>query len=377
MEPFKNAISPSLVKLLADHIGRIWPSFDDATFLAETLTGLEALELKQRVDRVSDGLLLYLPTDTAERSAILRAVLHPEEGSSPEQKSDEMGMRGFAIWPLSLVAGKHGLDDLDVTLDLLKDMTKRFSSEFGIRYPLIHDQDRVLGHLSTWIDDPHPAVRRLVSEGTRPRLPWAQQLPRLIDDPTPMLPLLKRLRDDPSDYVRRSVANHLNDISKDHPDRVVRLAERWMDKEDSTRSKLLRHACRSLIKAGNPAALAVFGHAEPRVRVADMSVSPQSITLGGSIEFNAKILSEASVSQSLVIDYVAGFLRANGDYSQKVFKGTTVELPSKGEVEFRKTISVRPITTRRYYPGTQRLCLRINGKDFGDLTFDLAAHTGC
>ncbi|RVU36973.1 DNA alkylation repair protein [Hwanghaeella grinnelliae] len=371
MEPFKNSISPSLVKLLSGHIRKNWPAFDEGVFLSEALDGLEGLELKARVDRVADGLLRHLPPEIKARSSILRAVLHPQQGNSPEQTSDDTGMRGFAIWPLSLVAGRHGLDNLDVTLDLLKDMTKRFSSEFGIRYPLIHDQDRVLSIMSCWLDDPDPAVRRLVSEGTRPRLPWAQQLPRLIADPTPALPLLHRLRDDPSEYVRRSVANHLNDISKDHPALVADLAADWMKGADDTRRKLIRHACRSLIKAGNPDVLTVFGHAPPELSVEDIAVSPQRITLGESIELSARIVSTAQVPQSLVIDYVARFLRANGSFSEKVFKGSSIDLPPNGEALFRKKIQVRPITTRRYYPGIQHLNLRINGKDFGDALFDL------
>lgn len=371
MEPFKNSFSPLLVKTLTGHVSKNWPAFDKAAFLDFTLPGLEDLELKARVDRVTDGLLRHLPPVTAQRSEILRGILHPVESSSPEQTSDEAGMRGFAIWPLSLVAGRHGLDDLEVTLDVLKEMTKRFSSEFGIRYPLIHDQDRVLGILSTWLDDPDPAVRRLISEGTRPRLPWGQQLPRLIADPTPALPLLERLRDDPSEYVRRSVANHLNDISKDHPDLVVDLTGAWMSGADNNRKKLLKHACRSLIKSGNPNALALFGHAAPEIEVRGFEVTPKQITLGEQVELRAEILSTAQAPQSLVVDYVARFLRANGGYSEKVFKGSMIDLAAKGEARFAKSMPVRPITTRRYYAGVQRLSLRINGKDFGDVSFHL------
>lgn len=372
MEPFKNSISPKLVELLAGHIAKHWSGFDLPSFHNHVLTGLEDLELKARVDRVAEGLLEHLPADTVKRSAILGAVLHPEESGSPERVSDERGMCGFAIWPLSLVAGKHGLDNLDVTLALLKKMTKRFSSEFGIRYPLLHDQGFVLDRLASWIDDPDPAVRRLVSEGTRPRLPWAQQLPALTTDPTPMLPILERLRDDPSDYVRRSVANHLNDISKDHPALVVDLTRDWMIGADEARLKLLRHACRSLIKAGDPDALSVFGHAPPQVAVVDMTVTPAKIRLGESVELSAQIVSQAKKTQSLVVDYVARFLRANGTYSEKVFKGTKITLGPGESAEFRRRMPVKPITTRRYYPGLQQLSLRINGQDFGDSPFTLS-----
>ncbi len=371
MEPFKNAISPAVVNLLATHIESAYPAFGRVRFAASVLAELEQLELKARVDLIADTLLCHLPADTEHRSRILQAVLHPEEGNSPEQASDESGMRGFAIWPLSIVAGKYGLDNLDATLAALKEMTKRFSAEFGIRYPLIHDQAHVLSVLEAWLEDPHPSVRRLVSEGTRPRLPWAQQLPRLIADPSPTLPLLERLRDDPSDYVRRSVANHLNDISKDHPALVVDLSRGWIQGADSNRRKLLRHACRSLIKSGDPDALAVFGHAPPKLRVGGFQVSPVKIALGESLALNATLISESTESQSLVVDYVAKFLKANGAHGEKVFKGATVRLPAGGEVVFKRNLAVKPITTRRYYPGPQYICLRINGRDFGKAAFDL------
>lgn len=371
MEPFKNAISPALVRLLAGNLNRVHPAFERDAFTEAILSDLETRELKSRVDLIAENLLHHLPEDTAARSAILEAVLHPEESHSPEQVSDETGMRGFIIWPLSLVAGKHGLDNLPVSLDLLKQMTKRFSSEFGIRFPLIHDQDAVLRHIAPWVEDPSPHVRRLVSEGTRPRLPWGQQLPSLIADPAPMLPLLERLRDDPAEYVRRSVANHLNDISKDHTALVTDLAEDWMKGADTNRKRLLRHACRSLIKAGNPAALAVFGHAAPKLRLEGFALSPAAITLGESVTVHATLVSTASKPQSLVVDLVAKFRKANGSLAEKVFKGANLGLEPKGSVEINRKLSIKPITTRRYYSGTQRLSLRINGQDFGDESFKL------
>lgn len=254
---------------------------------------------------------------------------------------------------------------------MLKEMTKRFSSEFGIRYFLLADQDRTLSILRGWIHDPNRHVRRLVSEGTCPRLPWAPQLPRLINDPAPMLPILKVLRDDEEEYVRRSVANHLNDIAKDHPDLVARLAGDWMQGADKPREKLVRHACRTLIKQGHPAALRVFGFGESKLLLDTLFIETQTVELGGALTFSADLISTSDMTQSLVIDYLVHFQKANGKLAGKVFKWKQIMLQPGERLPLIRSHSIRPITTRRYYSGQHALSLRINGHDFGYATFDL------
>ncbi len=372
MEPFKNVFSPSLVVLLSDNVHRVDQGFDRDGFVAAVMRDLEGLELKDRVQLLADMLAEHLPSGTLARLRILEAILHPEEGDSPQQSSDRHGMRGFAVWPLTLVVGQHGRDEFDASLNLLRAMTKRFTSEFGIRYFLLDDQPRTLAAMTAWVADTSHHVRRLVSEGTRPRLPWAPQLPNLIEDPAPMLPILERLRDDPEEYVRRSVANHLNDISKDHPDLVADIALTWADPGNQARQRLLRHACRSLIKTGHPGALQVFGHGAPEIQIADFQVTPERIELGQSVELSAHLTSRSAKPQSLVVDIVAHFLKANGQYGAKVFKGSHLTLGPKEVAHFKRKLPLRPITTRRYYSGRQRLSLRINGQDFGDVAFDLA-----
>jgi 3-methyladenine DNA glycosylase AlkC len=368
MEPFKNAFSPQLVNAIADQLRKHIPSFKRKSFVGPILEDLENLELKARSLLIADHLHLALPDGHEERGSILRAMLHPDENAGP---SDELGIRGWGMLPLTTVVGQHGLDDFDESLRLLRDMTSRFSSEFAVRYFLLADQDRALGIIRGWLDDPNHHVRRLVSEGTRPRLPWAMRLPRLIEDPAPILPILTYLRDDAEEYVRRSVANHLNDIAKDHPDLVAQLANDWMRGAGKNRQRLVRHACRTLIKQGHRAALEAFGIGKPRVILETLTIATGTVDLGNTLDFSATLASTAKTPQPLVIDYVVHFRKANGKLAAKVFKWKQVTLQPEEPLEINRSHSIRPITTRRYHGGVQALSLRINGEDFGYQEFDL------
>jgi len=371
VEPFKNLFSPQLVVCLADHLEKHLASFDRRAFEAPVLGALEALELKARAQLIADHLRLALPDDHGERARILGAMLHPDEEDHANATSDKDGICGWGVMPLTMVVGQHGLDDFERSLALLKEMTKRSSSEYAVRYFLLADQARALGIMGDWVTDPNYHVRRLVSEGTRPRLPWAMQLPQLMADPAPMLPILEALRDDGEAYVRRSVANHLNDIAKDHPDLVAGLAKKWMRGADKKREKLVRHACRSLIKQGHEGALAAFGLGAPQVRLETLAIETPKVAFGDALAFSASLCSTSRKPQALVIDYILHFRKANGRLAGKVFKWTKTTLGA-GEVRrLTRSHPIRAITTRRYYGGQQALSLRINGCDFGYEAFDL------
>ena len=287
MEPFKNNISPRLVGLIADQLDARLKRFDRSSFEGAVLAELDDLELKDRARLIADRMHDVLPASLGKRNKLLAAMLHPmdREGDEPEDgQSDERGIRGWGMMPLTMVVGLYGVDEFDGSLGLLRTMTPRWTSEFDVRYFLLADQDRALATMTGWLGDPDRHVRRLVSEGTRPRLPWGVQLPRLITDPSPTLPILTALRDDPEEYVRRSVANHLNDIAKDHPDLVVDLAADWIKGAPPQRLKLLRHACRTLIKRGHAGALKIFGFAPAKIRLDALTVEPATVTLGRVVD---------------------------------------------------------------------------------------------
>jgi len=371
VEPFKNKLSAELVCCIAEHVSRHLPGFNAESFKAEVLQQLGQLELKQRSQLIADQLHKTLPSNFKKRNAVLRAVLHPLDTALTDQQSDDAGICGWGMMPLCTVVGQYGLKDFDNSLQLLREMTSRFTAEFDVRFYLLADQDRTLNIMRTWLQDDNANVRRLISEGTRPRLPWGQQLPAFIADPSPMLPMLTALRDDESEYVRRSVANHLNDIAKDHPDLVAELALEWLKGADKNREKLVRHACRTLIKQGHSGALKAFGHTAPKLELLQLSVHTPHITLGDSLKFSATLCSTSKQSQSLVIDYVLHLKKANNSLAAKVFKWKKLRLAAGEKISIDKSHPLRAITTRRYYSGAQQLSLRINGTDFGLENFEL------
>lgn len=373
VEPFKDRISPGLVRAFGHQLRRHASAAAAAGFEAAVLPRLDALGLKARVGLVAEALHAALPGPAAARHATLGRMLHPGEGDAVafEGASDERGIRGWGVWPLTEAAGRFGLDDFDGGLALLREATKRSSAEFAVRRFLLHDQGRALRTLARWVGDPHPAVRRLVSEGARPRLPWATQLPGLRADPGPALPLLGRLRDDPHPTVRLSVANFLNDVSKDHPDRAAALGAAWLRGAPPERARLVRHALRTLVKAGHPGALAALGFHPPEVEVGPLRLSAPAVRVGEALTFSARIRSTGRGPQRLVVDHVLHLLRADGSRSAKVWKGAVVELPAGGEVTHTRTHRFRETTVRTLRPGVQRVRLRVNGRDEPAVGFEL------
>ncbi|MBL6945637.1 MAG: DNA alkylation repair protein [Rhodospirillales bacterium] len=372
-EPFKNLFNRQMIEGMAAHFARVYPAFDGGAYVATATDGLEGLELKQRAAQIEAAMDAYLPQEFSVAAQILLASLHPDQDAvSPDRGFDENGIRGWAILPMSHFVGRRGQGDLALSMNLMKEMTKRFSSEFGIRFLLLEQTERVLRVLKEWTVDPNRHVRRLVSEGTRPRLPWAMRLPMFVKNPAPILPLIEALKDDPDEYVRRSVANNLNDISKDHPDLVAEVARRWLERASADRIRLVRHALRTLVKQGHPGALAVLGYGEAKVRLDALNVMTPHVGLGGALEFKLVMSSQSIADQRLVIDYAVHHRKANGNTSPKVFKWKTMNLKAGETVEAVRRHPMRRVTTRTYYSGLHHIEILVNGKAQGRGDFELS-----
>lgn len=357
---------------MGDRFADAWPAFDRAGFVSAAANNLEALELKERSDQIVRALAMFLPEDF-ERAAhiMLRSLATDSKAEGSGYEMNDEGIGGWAIMPMTHYAGIFGLEHFDLSMNLLKEMTKRFSSEFGIRFLILADRKRALAIMRTWTRDSNCHVRRLVSEGTRPRLPWAMQLPAFIADPSPVLPLLEALKDDESEYVRRSVANNLNDVAKDHPDIVSDIAEQWLRKASPDRQRLVRHACRTLIKQGHKKTLQAFGFGPPKVKLKHLRISTPQVNFGEALLFELSILSISEQSQPLTIDYAVHHQKANGKTTPKVFKWKTIALDKKATHVAKRVHSIRPITTRTYYAGAHRLEILINGVSVAQSEFEL------
>ncbi|MCA9923995.1 MAG: DNA alkylation repair protein [Anaerolineales bacterium] len=363
---FKDYFDEAMAWRLGRAVEEVYAGFETAVFVNQITHQLHPLELKARVAVFSKALRDHLPPDYPEAVKILTAILQDELAEEEGMFND-----GWLLMPVAHFVEMYGLDHFDESVAAMYEITKRHTAEFAIRPFLQKHSDRVLPILHEWTADPSLHVRRLVSEGTRPRLPWAGRLYQFIEDPMPTLALLEKLKDDPSEYVRRSVANHLNDIAKDHPDLVVETCRRWQVEASKGTQWIVRHALRSLVKQGHEGALDVLGYGTPVITVESFTINPGSIHMGEAFTLDFTLRSRSEKPQNLVIDYVVYFVKANGQTNGKVFKWKTAVLPPNDAFTAQKTHTIKPITTRRYYPGDHRVELQINGRPFGEAQFEL------
>lgn len=359
-EPLKNQFGEEIIDRIAAMVSPQAPRLDWESFRRRARKGYVELEMMDRARQIASELARVLP----KRFPIAADLLVRSFGPAHESEQNS-GMEGFLYLPFGLYIATHGLDDFDAGMRANYELTKRFTAEFSLRPFLEKQPKRALEYLACWVDDPNVHVRRLVSEGTRPRLPWAGRLRTFDDCPDAMIGLLTRLRDDPHEYVRRSVANHLNDIGKSHPDLLVDVCARWMAAASEPRRKLVRHALRFLVKQGHEGAIRVLGfdrrHADA-VEIGRVSITPRRASIGESIEVRFQLCNKASSGCRLVVDLKVHYVKADSTHSPKVFKLGQVELAAGGAIELRHKLSLRQMTTRTHYPGRHLLEAMVNGR---------------
>jgi 3-methyladenine DNA glycosylase AlkC len=336
------------VDWLAGRLSAAWKAFPAAEFRRLAKHGLVALELKARARHIADALEETLPGDPARAFGLLVKVI---VGA---------GSGGFQYLPVSEYLERHGPRDVEAALKANYELTQRFSSEFCLRPLILAAPGRTLRELATWAGDESEHVRRLVSEGTRPRLPWGRQLPPFIADPSPVLPLLERLKDDPSEYVRRSVANNLNDIAKDHPEVVLRLAKAWLRGASKARRKLVEHGLRTLLKRGDVRALELIGAGGAASLRAWGTVTPKRVKLGERVTFEAKVRNAGADELHLVLEARVHFVKARGT-SVKPFRLARVDLKPGQAVEIARSMELQHRSIRRLFAGVHQVELQVNG----------------
>ncbi len=367
MTALKDFFSLDLVVRLASSLAAVSSGFPERAFVADASRGLEHLELLDRARHITRAMHAHLPASYPEALAVVLRSLGPEH-----HKGELLGagMAPFFYLPHTLFVAEYGLGHFALSMRAQHELTRRFSCEFSVRRFLEERPDETLAVFAEWVDDPSPHVRRLVSEGTRPRLPWAPRVRWLGEQPERVLPLLEALRDDPASLVRRSVANHLNDLAKSDPERVVSLARRWLRGASAERRALVEHALRSLVKRGHAGALDALGFGARARVVVEGSFAPRRVRVGGAVRVKVTVHAERSARapQSLVVDLVVHFVKARGATSPKVFKLKRLELAAGASAELAKTVSLAVHTTRTPYPGTHPVQALVNG-----VAFDLGA----
>ena len=344
---------------MANDVSAIYPKFDAAKFLKLSLQGLPELSLMQRLRRMTESLHATLPADYRKAIRILHKLIPRID-------------RGFVTLVCSDYVGLYGQDDFETSMEALKFFTAFGSSEFAIREFLRRDLPRTLAVMETWSRDPDEHVRRLASEGSRPRLPWSFRLEALIADPSPVIPILETLREDPSLYVRKSVANHLNDITKTHPDWVLDRLQSWPLQNPRT-AWIARHAVRTLIKKGNQRALHLTGATgKPEVTVQHFTAQPHRIRLGDRLTFSLQLDSVSSRTQRLVVDYSIHYVKKSGAALPKVFKWKGLTLAPGESVTLSHSRIVKNFTTRVHHAGRHASDLLINGERLAEAFCELS-----
>jgi 3-methyladenine DNA glycosylase AlkC len=363
----RDVYNQRVVNHLADNITQAWPEFDRKGFSRSINSKLKSLTFSERTALIRDTLWEYLPKEYPRALEIILQALPLE---LPD--CEFTGYGGFIVLPQNEFVAKYGLEHYELSIQALYKMTKRFSAEGAIRPFILQYPERTLAILATWAEDENCHVRRLVSEGTRPRLPWTMQLKPFIRDPRPVLRLLEKLKSDPVLMVRRSVANNLNDIAKDNPDVAVETLARWMKIKNEGTKWLIRHAARTLVKQGNKHVLSVLGYgSEVAVEVVNLQLNKPVVKTGNDLSFSFEVRSTSTEEQDLVIDYIIYYVKANGRLAPKVFKLARKKLKARETVLLTKRHSFRPISTRKYYPGKHALEIQINGMKCGKTEFEL------
>lgn len=358
-EPLKHRYNEAFFDLLIKDFTIHLPSFPAAAFKA--LIFDEAWpnrELKDRMRHISLSLHQVLKLPYAKAIPLLKKVIAEREGLSLERMFFPDYVELF------------GSSDLKLSLEALAHFTSYASSEFAIRPFIIRHPATVIARMQVWADSDNYHLRRLASEGCRPRLPWAIALPALKKDPSPIIPILEKLRADPTDYVRRSVANNLNDIAKDHPELTLTLSEQWYG-ESKEVNWVIKHACRSLLKQGNTRALVLFGFQEPStIAVKNLVLDRHSLPIGQQLSFGFDLINQSTTESKLRLEYIIDFVKKNGKTSPKVFQ-ITENTYTPGQHHFSKKQSFKDLTTRKHYPGMHRLSIVVNGSEKASIAFEL------
>ena len=332
-------------------------------------SGLEQLELLDRGRHIARVLAAQLPKEYPQAIDVLLRSL------GPEHATDELfgvGMGPFFYLPHTIFVAEHGLAHFDLSMRAQYELTKRFSAESSIRAYIAHDPEPTLATLREWATDANPHVRRLVSEGTRLRLPWAMRVAWLDAHPQRVLDLIELLKDDRSTLVRRSVANNLNDLGRVHPELLTSTCAAWLEDASPERRALVEHALRSAVKRGDAAALRLLGYGtKAAVAVENIRFDPPRVKIGKRVTMHFAVRSTSSKAQELLVDVRVHFIQARGT-SAKVFKIKRVTLPARGTVELSTSFSLAVHTTRVPRPGAHVVEVIVNGVAYPAGSFEVS-----
>jgi 3-methyladenine DNA glycosylase AlkC len=369
MALLKDLYSPGFYKNLSDSLKAVMPSFNKQRFISQIFSDeFSSMELKARMKHTTRIIHFFMPSDYRKSVQVILNVI-----GELKKKGIENGGLAYIFLPDYIET--YGLDDFEISMKAIEEITQFISCEFAVRPFLILYGQKMVNQMKKWATHKNESVRRLASEGSRPRLPWAMAIPALKLDPRPILPILEKLKNDSSEFVRRSVANNLNDIAKDHPDLVVSLAKKWRGKSKET-DAIIKHGSRTLLKKGHSQILIHYGLNSKNLKVSDIKVASETVWMGGELEFSFSLVNQNKKKQAVRMEYGLYYNKSNGQLSRKVFKISEKMLAAGQSIPVTKKQSFKKITTRVHYPGNHRLSIIINGEEKGFRDFVLKQNSG-
>ena len=358
MEPLKEMFGQAFYSRLANATKMVYKPFRSEKFLRQVLEPLTSLSLNERMRHTSVILHEHLPPDYKVSIGIMKEVI-------------PMLAPGYTTLVFPDFVSQFGTNDFKTSLDALHYFTRFGSSEFAIRTFLKMDFDRTIQAMYNWSEDENEHVRRLSSEGSRPRLPWSFKLDAIIQNPKYTQPILENLKQDDSLYVRKSVANHINDISKDCPEYVLRLIKEWGETHPHT-TWIIKRGCRSLFKQGHKKSLTAFSYTKDvRVSIKKFTLKPKTVKIGNTITFEFELISKKSSSQRLMLDYRIHYAKKTGALLPKVFKLKDFTLSPNFSISISRKQSFQDFTTRKHFPGKHKLEILVNGEVINQAEFNV------
>ncbi|MFT7053643.1 MAG: 3-methyladenine DNA glycosylase AlkC [Psychromonas sp.] len=353
-ELLKDVYSKVFIMDLADQVLSVYPDFCCTAFQDVIFdTQWENKALKARMRTITQALHRFLP-EPFEQSIVILKKIAPR-------------FSGFEALFFSDFVEQYGLKHYQISLQALEYFTRYSSAEFAVRPFILKYPEAMMAQMFIWSQSDNEHVRRLASEGCRPRLPWAFVLSEFKQNPQPLLIILEKLKDDHSEYVRRSVANNLNDISKDNPDVVIKVAQKWLQEKhqvdnciDNNRRRLVKHACRGLLKQADPIILSLFGfQRSENIKIIAFKVD-DIVMMGGKLLFSFTLSSKAVLGK-LRVEFAINFMKKNGRSTEKIFQISESDI-SKNCKKISKQFDFKTISTRKYYPGLHHLSVIVNGQ---------------
>jgi 3-methyladenine DNA glycosylase AlkC len=364
MEPFKNLYNERFYLTLSIHLKACLPDFDEQEFMALMLCdNFEALELKERMSHTKAVMHQFMPTDFPQAAEILVKLIASLTDAGITEGSVE-----YMFLPEYIET--YGINHFQESVEVMEQVTQFTSGEFAVRPFLIKYGNQMLAQMILWSQHEHYLVRRLATEGSRPRLPWAIALPEYKKNPVELLPILHRLIDDPTEIVRRSVANNLNDIAKDNPQVVIAFVKQYLGTSEQF-DRTLKHACRTLLKQACPDTLALFGYDSSGIELIEFEILTNEVNWGEYAQFSFTVKNTSTRSKKIRLEYGLYFMKKNGQLSKKVFKISERNLGANESHQVVRKQSFKAISTRVFYPGKHQVSIILNGKEFAAKDFVL------